>query len=163
MKKSLVLLFLIAIIVYSSGFKVEEKKLEEPVPFPEGYRAWKHVKSGYIGPESIGFTLFGGFHHIYANELAIQGYTKGIFPEGSVLVFDVISAKESKGVIEESSRSVVDVMVKDSSRYAATDGWGFERFKGNSTTERILDANFRSACVNCHKKNKDFVFSEYRK
>jgi len=100
---------------------------------------------------------------VYANELAIQGYTKGIFPEGSVLVFDVISAKESKGVIEESSRSVVDVMVKDSSKYAATDGWGFERFKGDSNTERILDANFRSACVNCHKKNKDFVFSEYRK
>jgi Cytochrome P460 len=163
MKKMLVFLSLVAVIFYSFGFKAEKKKLEEIVPFPEGYRAWKHIKSGYIGPESIGFTLFGGFHHIYANELAIQGYTKGVFPEGAVLVFDVISAKASQGVIEETSRSVIDVMVKDSLKYAATLGWGFERFKGDNNTERLLDANFRSTCVSCHKKNKDFVFSEYRK
>lgn len=163
MKKSLVLLSLVAVVCYSFSFKVEKKKLEETVPFPEGYRAWKHIKSGYIGPENVGFTLFGGFHHIYANELAIQGYTKGIFPEGSVLVFDVISAKESQGIIEEGSRSVVDVMVKDSVKYAATHGWGFERFKGDSNTERLLDASFRSTCVSCHKKKQDFVFSEYRK
>ncbi len=163
MKKSLILISIIAIVIYSSGFKVEKNNLDETVPFPEGYRAWKHIKSGYVGPESIGFTLFGGFHHIYANELAIQGYAKGIFPEGSVLVFDVISAKESKGIIEESSRSVVDVMVKDSVKYAATYGWGFERFKGDSHTERLLDATFRSACVSCHKEHKNFVISEYRK
>ena len=163
MKKSFVLLFLIAVTFCSFIFKIEKKKLEENVPFPEGYRTWKHIKSGYIGPESIGFTLFGGFHHIYANELAIQGYTTGVFPEGAVLVFDVISAKESKGIIEESQRFAVDVMVKDSIRYATSHGWGFERFKGDSKTERLLDANFRSTCVSCHYQNKDFVFSEYRK
>jgi hypothetical protein len=79
MKRSLILLSLIAILFYSFSFNVEKKKLEGTVPFPEGYRAWKHIKSGYIGQESKGFALFGGFHHIYANELAIQGYTTGIF------------------------------------------------------------------------------------
>jgi hypothetical protein len=163
MKKAFVLLPLIAILFYSFSFKAQEKNLDEPVPFPEGYRTWKHIKSGYIGPENIGFALFGGFHHIYANELGIEGYTKGIFPEGSILVFDVISATESKGAIEESSRSVVDVMVKDSVKYASTHGWGFERFKGDSKIERLLDAKFRSTCVSCHVKTKDLVFSEYRK
>jgi hypothetical protein len=122
MKKSLILLSLIVILFYSFSFTVEKKKLVETVPFPEGYRAWRHIKSGYIGPESKGFKLFGGFHHVYANELAIQGYTTGIFPEGSVLVFDVISAKESEGIIDEGPRSTVDVMVKDSVKYAATHG-----------------------------------------
>jgi hypothetical protein len=79
-----------------------------------------------------------------------------------VLVFDVISAKESKGVIE-GPRSVVDVMVKDSVKYAATHVWGFERFRGDSKTDRLLDASLRSTCVSCHQKNNDFVISEYRK
>lgn len=163
MKISIVIVSIMATLFYSFSFQVEKTQPDMTVPFPEGYRDWKHIKSGYIGPGSIGFKLFGGFHHIYANELAIQGYTKGVFPEGSVLVFDVMSTKESEGVIEETSRFVVDVMMKDSIKFAATHGWGFERFKGDSNTERLLDANFRSSCVSWHQKTPDFVISEYRK
>jgi hypothetical protein len=39
MKKSFVLLFLIAFTFCSFIFKIEKKKLEENVPFPEGYRS----------------------------------------------------------------------------------------------------------------------------
>jgi len=147
---------------FSFNAEVVKQQSDETVPYPEGYRSWKHVKSGYIGPQSKGFKLFGGLHHIYANELGMQGYTKGVFPEGSVFVFDVFSTKGANGSFDEDFRTVIDVMVKDSVKYANTNGWGFERFKGNSKTDRVLNAMFRTTCVNCHLKEKDFVKSEYR-
>lgn len=163
MKKTFVLVSFVTIVFYSYSFTAEKRNADEPVPYPEGYRNWKHVKSGYRGPESEGFQLFGGLHHIYANELAMQGYAKGVFPEGSILVFDVFSTKEANGTIDEDSRSLIDVMVKDSVKYANTNGWGFERFKGDSKTDRLLNATLRAMCVNCHLKEKNFVKSEYRK
>src|SRR5687767_14139819 len=71
------------------------------VPFPVGYRKWTHIKTGYIGPQNPQFKFAGGYHHIYANEKALIGYETGKFPEGSILVFDVIDATEENGSIKQ--------------------------------------------------------------
>ncbi|MFZ5523531.1 MAG: cytochrome P460 family protein [Pseudomonadota bacterium] len=59
---------------------------------------------------------------------------------------------------------VVGVMHKDSKRYAATGGWGFEGFKGDSRADRAVGSNAASACFGCHEpRNKhDYVFSNLR-
>src|SRR5688500_17000822 len=57
------------------------------VPFPEGYRDWRHVKSMVISQGHPLFEAFGGIHHLYANELALKGYASGKFPDGSIIVF----------------------------------------------------------------------------
>jgi hypothetical protein len=44
------------------------------VPYPEGYREWKHIKTAIIGPKSPAFEHFGSFHRIYANAKAVEGY-----------------------------------------------------------------------------------------
>lgn len=55
-------------------------------------------------------------------------------------------------------------MLKDSRKFAATGGWGFEGFAGNSKTERAVGAKAAEACFGCHaaQKNSDYVFSRYR-
>jgi Cytochrome P460 len=140
-------------------------KSNDEVPYPVGYRTWTHVRTALIGPQSPAFGSFGGLHHIYANGKAMEGYRAGRFPDGSVLVFELLETREKEGVTTEGPRKRVGVMVKDSKRYAETGGWGFESFQGDSQTERRLNAESRMACFKCHEplKDRDFVFSEFRK
>lgn len=60
---------------------------------------------------------------------------------------------------------MLGVIVKDSRRYTATGGWGFEGCKGDSTSERAVGANAATACYRCHtaQKGKGSVFSSWRK
>ncbi|MBL8287898.1 MAG: cytochrome P460 family protein [Rubrivivax sp.] len=136
-----------------------------PVAYPEGYRQWTHVKSMVIQPGHPLAEAFGGIHHLYANGKALAGYKAGgKFADGSVIVFDLLEAKTADNAVQEGSRKVVGVMVKDARRYAATGGWGYEGFKGDSKTERAVGAKAATACFQCHqaKKDNDFVFSAWR-
>lgn len=135
-----------------------------PVPYPEGYRNWHHVKSMVIQPGHPLFQSFGGIHHLYANRQAVEGYRKGRFPDGAVIVFDLLEARTADNAVTEGPRKVVGVMHKDSKRYRDTGGWGFEGFKGDSKTERAVGRNAASACFQCHtsQKDRDYVFSSLR-
>ncbi len=134
------------------------------VPYPEGYRHWLHVKSMVIQPGHALFDAFGGIHHLYANKKAEQGYKSGSFPDGAVIVFDLLEAPSADNTVQEGARKVVGVMHKDSKRYAATGGWGFEGFKGDSKTERAVGNAAAGACYGCHapRKAQDYVFSAWK-
>jgi hypothetical protein len=134
------------------------------VPYPEGFRSWTHVKSMIIEPGHSLYESFGGIHHIYANDEALQGYAKGVFPDGAVIVFDLFEAKPADNAVTEGSRKLIGVMVKDRARHAATGGWAFEGFKGDSRTERLVKENAPTACFGCHqaRAGDDFVFSATR-
>ncbi|MDH5210825.1 MAG: cytochrome P460 family protein, partial [Betaproteobacteria bacterium] len=111
------------------------------------------------------FDAFGGVHHLYANPKALAGYRKGKFPDGAVIVFDLLEAQTGGNAVQEGPRKVLGVMHKDAKKYAATGGWGFEGFKGDSKTERAVGSNAAGACYGCHAPQKDrgYVFSSYRK
>ncbi|MEO6687684.1 MAG: cytochrome P460 family protein, partial [Dokdonella sp.] len=87
------------------------------VPFPDGFRDWHHVKTTVILPGHPMHAFVGGIDHTYANAPAMQGYASGIFPDGSILVYDTIDAHEADHAIDEGKRKVLGVMVKDSKRY----------------------------------------------
>ena len=135
------------------------------VPYPQGYRQWTHVKSMTINPGHALFDAFGGIHHLYANPKAEQGYRSGKFADGAVIVFDLLEAKAADNAVHEGARKVLGVMHKDARKYKATGGWGFEGFKGDSTTERAVGKNAATACFQCHtaQQGKGFVFSTMRK
>jgi hypothetical protein len=139
--------------------------LSDDSRYPEHYRRWTHVKSGLMGPQSPGFASFGGIHHIYANDTAMEGYRTGHFPDGSVIVFDRLEVHEAAGNTTEGARLSIDVMSKDGRGPAATGGWRFDRFLKDSQTDRELNAGFMAQCASCHtsRKDHDYVFSEYRK
>ncbi|MBK6637511.1 MAG: cytochrome P460 family protein [Rhodocyclaceae bacterium] len=134
------------------------------VPYPKGYRDWHHVKSMVINPGHSLYDAFGGIHHLYANKAAIKGYQTGKWPDGAVITFDLLDAKSADNTVTESTRKVLGVMHRDAKKYAATGGWGYEGFKGDSMTERAVGANAASACHQCHTAQKDagFVFSTLR-
>lgn len=158
------LIFLVAFgIVFTSFVSGPKHEADESVPYPHGYREWTHVKTYIVGPKSPAFKFIGGFNHVYANEKAMTGYQTGYFPNGSVIVSDVIEAKEDSVDIREGVRHHIDVMVKDSTKYDDAGGWRFEQFQGDSPTIRVLTQQSRTTCSNCHAKRKNFVFSVYRK
>jgi hypothetical protein len=137
---------------------------EPQVPYPAGYRDWHHVKSMLIEEGHPLFGAFGGIHHLYANQKAMQGYKAGRFPDGAVIVFDLLQTDRKDNAVTEGARKVTGVMHKDAKKYAATGGWGFEGFGGGDKNNRVVGANAKSACFDCHapQKDHDHVFSRLR-
>lgn len=135
-----------------------------PVPYPEGYRSWQHVKSMLIEPGHPLAGLVEGLHHIYANPQAMEGYEHGRFADGAVIVFDLLEPVLGDRAVTEGVRKAVIVMHKDGQRYATTGGWGFEVFAGESRTERKVGDQATTACFSCHEPERehDYVFSRYR-
>jgi len=138
---------------------------DDPVPFPKDFRKWAHVKSVLVGPRSAVFATEGGIHHIYANGKALEGYDTGNFPDGSVIVYDLLETKEIAGNTIEGQTRRIDVMVKQSERYHATGGWEFMSFPEGNPASANVTAERKAACFACHaqRKDHDFVFSEFRR
>ncbi len=134
------------------------------VPYPQGYRDWHHVKSMVINEGHPLFGAFGGIHHLYANGKAMQGYEGGPFPDGSVIVFDLLEAPSEGNAVTEGARKVLGVMHKDTKTFKATGGWGFEGFGGGDPANRVVGNNAATVCFACHQPQKaqDYVFSRLR-
>jgi hypothetical protein len=134
-----------------------------PVPYPDGYRTWTHVKSSLISPAHANFATQGGFQHIYANTQAMAGYRSRSFPDGAIIAFEWLEMQDRNGAYAEGPRRQLDVMVKDSQRFASTGGWGFQRFANDSRTE-LAATPTPQQCFTCHDRLKKdgLVLSTYR-
>lgn len=136
---------------------------EEKVAYPYGYRKWTHIKTAIVGPNSPAFKTTGGFHHIYANEKAVEGYSTGNFPDGSVIVFDVIEAvTQPTSNVSEGKRKHIDVMVRNASLYETPGGWAYEEFVEGNRADGVLTKEVKTQCFTCHKSQTDFVFSDFK-
>lgn len=133
------------------------------VAYPEGFRQWTHVKSTLVAPGHKDYADLGGFQHVYANAKAMTGYHSREFPEGSVIAFDWLALEGADHAFAEGGRRRLDVMIKDSARFGATGGWGFQRFVGDSRTERA-ETPAPQQCFACHQalKKDGLVLSRYR-
>lgn len=153
------LLVLLSVVSATVAFAVEPE-----VPYPTGYRDWHHVKSMVIEKGHPLFESFGGIHHLYANARAMEGYRSGRFPDGAVIVFDLLEASHADNAVTEGVRKVVGVMHKDTGKYATTGGWGFEGFGGGNRDTRVVGENAATACYACHTSEQqfDYVFSRAR-
>jgi hypothetical protein len=144
--KKLILLAAAALLSLSTIYAAES------VQYPDGFRRWVHVGTGVIVPGgNPQLKSEEGMHHIFANQDAANGYSSGNFPDGSIIVYELREAQQKNGVIIEGDRKRVDVMIKDSGRYASTGGWRFERFWGtDQAKDAIHDSGF--SCFQCHAK-----------
>lgn len=134
------------------------------VSIPAGYRNWNLIS---VTQEE------GDFNQLRAqlgNDLAIKAYREGTlpFPDGSIIVAlhwkRVASDEDNKvfGKVQAfvaGERVNMQVMVKDSTKYAATGGWGF----GDFTDGKPSDEAKHKTCFPCHQpaKDSDFVFTHY--
>ena len=162
MKKISEKIILLSIIVFTTLTSLHSEELF--IDYPEDYRNWTHIKSMVIQEGHPLHASFGGIHHIYANEKALQGYQQGNFPDGSIIIFDLLAAVIDDTSVTEGTRKVLGVMEKDSSRFKDTSGWGFEGFAKGNATSRAIGKNYKEACYTCHisQKDNDYVFSKWR-
>lgn len=158
--KIFIKLFVVACGIFLYCGVLSSARSGQTVPYPEGYRYWTHVKSNIAAPDNPR----NGIHHIYANSKAMDGYRTGNFADGSIIVFDLLKLDaKNDGGMSVGERRLVDVMHKDSKRFANTGGWGFEEFRGNSRTVRDVGENAAAKCFSCHvgQKERDYVFSSF--
>jgi hypothetical protein len=131
---------------------------------PTGYRRWVFVGAP-LTPNGLnnGKAGFPEYHHVYVEEKNLDVYLKtGSFPEGTVIVKEltrVLNPTFPDGSrTEPSGRGYfngefngMDVTIKDSKRFANTNGWGFFNF-GHHSLPYAESAKEASAaeCAGCH-------------
>jgi hypothetical protein len=134
---------------------------------PTGYRAWVFVGAP-LTPNGLnnGKSNFPEFHHVYIEKKNVDAYLKtGTFPEGTVIVKELTRVLDPKfpdgSRTEPSGRGYfngelngIDVSVKDSKRFADTNGWGYFTF-GHHPRPYAETAAVASAaeCAGCHLAN----------
>ncbi|BDU16593.1 cytochrome P460 family protein [Lysobacter auxotrophicus] len=127
------------------------------VTVPDGYRRWQFIASAREAAP------FDELRVVLGNAIAVRAYRKGTlpFPDGSVLVklaWKEVQSPDFASATIPGAATSVQVMVKDSKKYAASGGWGFGRFIGGVPTD---EAQHRT-CFACHRArvaDRDFVFT----
>ena len=155
---------ILPIVIITLLFGIITHASDSLIKYPADYRNWTHVKSMIIQEGHPLHASFGGIHHLYANDKALRGYQSGKFPDGSVIVFDLLESVEFNNSITESKRKVLGVMQKDTQNFSNTGGWGFEGFGAGVSGNRVVGVDYESACFSCHasQKDNDYVFSKWR-
>jgi hypothetical protein len=130
---------------------------------PSGYRNWFHVNTMIVDKASPLFGALGGMHNVHVNEMGEAALKKGDpYPDGTIFVTDLHEFTLSDGAYAMGPRKGLAVMVKDSSKYASTGGWGFQFFAGGDATKPIV-TDAAKQCFECHlpQKSQDYVYSTY--
>jgi Cytochrome P460 len=141
------------------------------ITIPAGYRDWRLI--------SVAHLAGGNLKQLRAqlgNDVAIKAFREGKlpFPDGAIIAalhWNEAASDENNKVLASGfpgaglqsfvagSAENVQFMVKDSKKYAATDGWGFADFKNGKPGDEAL----HKTCFPCHQpaKDRDFVFARY--
>jgi hypothetical protein len=134
---------------------------------PTGYRAWVFVGAP-LTPNGLnnGKANFPEYHDVYIEKQNVDAYLKsGSFPEGTVIVKELTRVLDPTfpdgSRTEPSGRGYfngeyngIDVTVKDSKRFAQTNGWGFFTFGHHPLPYAQTAAESSIAqCAGCHIAN----------
>jgi hypothetical protein len=177
MKRAAFLLVAIAIVtgvvaftLPASGHADDEASPVYGVKIPDGYRDWKLIAADQLLVPGKADQLRAQL----GNEIAIKAYREGTipFPDGSIIAaihWTRVPSEDNNKVLNgpfPGAQSFVigapvnvQFMVKDSTKYAATGGWGFADFKDGKPGDKALHAT----CFPCHQpaREHDFVFTRY--
>jgi hypothetical protein len=162
------------ILVSTAGLGAQDRfALVAPngIAFSEvrGYQDWRVVAPSFR-------TDNNEVRVILANDVMIDSYrngapgTGGSFPEGSMIVkigYSAVKSQSFDAALVPGVLKRVEFIIKDSTRFPATNGWGYARFVYDPAKELFTpygkDANFGQECYACHTivKDQDFIFTKY--
>ncbi len=170
MKRIAMLVLAVAACVANSIAWTDEPAADGAAPIygiklPAGYRDWKLISVAHEEGN------LNDLRAILGNDIAIKAYREGKlpFPDGTViarLAWSYVPSEENNKVFGREQSFVagppkngVQFMVKDSKKYASTDGWGFAQFNDGKPAAEAL----HKTCYSCHEpiKDRDFVFTRY--
>jgi hypothetical protein len=146
----------VASMPFAAGRADDEGSPIFGVRIPAGYRQWQLIS---VAHESGLDELRG----VLGNAQAMKAYQDGTlpFPDGAILA--KLAWKHAPlagidGAFVAGAATTVQIMVKDSRRYASTGGWGFGRFIDG----KPVDEAQHKTCFPCHEANvkgHDWVFT----
>jgi hypothetical protein len=132
---------------------------------PPGYRDWRFISVAREEGD------LDDIRAILGNDIAIKAYREGTlpFPEGAIiarLAWSYVPSEENnqafgraQSFIAGHPKNGVQFMIKDSTKYAATGGWGYAHFDDGKPAKD----SFMQSCYPCHQaiKSRDFIFTHY--
>jgi cytochrome c551/c552 len=157
----------------------DQPAVDDSIALPPGYRDWALVSVAAVGPP------LNDIRAKLGNDIAMTDLRQGTIPyrDGAIIArlawkqttdpqtsnafrlqgqrvglsADAIAKLLSQSFVAGASTNV-QLMVKDSKKYASTGGWGFAQF-----TNGKPDAIVQQKCFACHEPAKatDFVFTRY--
>ena len=128
------------------------------VAFDPSFKSWKALSFTDRGDNNT-------FRFILGNDIAIQAAESGhISPWPDGTRFAKIAWQQQLGndeFVEPGKFVQVELMIKDSKRYASSDGWGWGRWRGVDLKPYGSDARFVNECTGCHQplKGNDYVYT----
>ena len=154
-----------AAMTLSAGGADDESSPIFGIKIPAGYRDWRLVSVAHEEGS------LNDLRAILGNDVAITAAREGKlpFPDGTIIArlawsYDPLEDSSKafgrlQSFVAGSPKNGVQFMVKDSSKYASTGGWGFAQFdNGKPAAEAV-----QNTCFPCHAnvKARDFVFNRY--
>jgi|HubBroStandDraft_6_1064221.scaffolds.fasta_scaffold114744_3 hypothetical protein len=144
---------------------------------PKNFHEWVYVGSP-LTPNALngGKAGFPEFHNVYIEPGSYEIYKRtNVFPEGTILFKELQltlpPAENADGSrTEPSGRGYfpgpfngADVTVKDTKRYADTDGWGYYNFNHHEPKAPTAKLRPKEECGYCHiaSAKKDDVWTQF--
>jgi hypothetical protein len=135
------------------------------VRVPPGYRDWRLISVAHEEGS------LNDLRAILGNDVAFKAAREGQlpFPDGAIVAriawsYDPLpeSAEafgRAQSFVAGPPKNGVQFMVKDSTKYASTGGWGFAQFDNGKPAGEAV----HNTCFPCHQivKARDFVFNRY--
>lgn len=143
---------------------------------PENFERWMYVGSP-LTPNGLnnGAASFPEFHNVYIQPWAYDEYREtGVFPEGTIMFKELqltLEGTHPDGSRDEASGrgyfpgrlNGADVSVKDSTRFAATQNWGYFNFNHGEPKAATAELRPAGECAQCHidGAKKDMVWTQF--
>jgi hypothetical protein len=143
----------------SSPIRLEDVKAEwNGVPFDASFESWKPLSYTDRGDNNT-------FRFVLGNDVAVKAAESGnIAPWPDGTRFAKVAWQQelgSDGLVHPGKFVQVELMMKDSKKYASTDGWGWGRWRSLNLNPYGADARFVNECTGCYEsmKGNDYVYT----
>ena len=135
------------------------------IKIPAGYRDWRLISVAHEEG------ALNDLRAVLGNDVAIKAYREGnlLFPDGTIiarLAWSYVPSEENDKVFGRPQSFVAgppknggQFMIKDSTKYASTGGWGFAQFDDGKPANEAI----HNTCFPCHEPAKahDYVYTHY--
>jgi hypothetical protein len=128
------------------------------LPFDPGFETWKPLSFTDRGDNNT-------LRMILGNEIAIKAAETGnISPWPDGARFAKVAWQQERGddgLVYPGKFVQVEFMVKQTTQYRDTDGWGWGRWRGLNLKPYGTDSHFVAECTGCHQpvRGDDFVYT----
>jgi hypothetical protein len=160
LKSLFIAVFSFTVTIIASANEVTVAPSPNGIEIPKGYKKWDVYGVSHRTDKN-------SLRIILANPIAMKAAAEGLtnpWPEGSI--FAKLAWKDSihphfAAATVPGELSHVEFMVRDSKKFADTNGWGFARWLGMAQKPYGNDAYFAQECSTCHLQAKDtgYVFT----